>query len=327
MEQGAMRRSLPITLVILSFLSTARAKADDIAYAYCPLGEGYVFLYDTVTGFQVLANLNCGEKVDVVDTHDKERTKVRTATGKEGYVFKYTITPVLGVPPESAALADVGIKPSQPAPEAHPEAPPQVQPPPEPQPTPEQPLPVQPRAEATRRLPAVRHPRDFEAFGGYSYMRSNIALSSAPLSLNGGSVSMAVYFNDRLGIVGDFGLYRQDNVAGQGFNLIFSTYQFGPRLRFPQLTHLTPFAHFLWGVGHAGGTAYTRSLGFGVSPLGVNNAFVLTAGAGADWKVSPRIAIRLVQADYLHSEFLNGSGNRQENIKLSTGVVFSFARE
>jgi hypothetical protein len=59
----------------------------------------------------------------------------------------------------------------------------------------------------------------------------------------------------------------------------------------------------------------------------VNNAFVLTGGAGVDWKVSPRIAIRLLQADYLHSEFLNGGGNRQENIRLSTGVVFSFGRE
>ncbi len=114
MKQGAMRRSLPITLVILSFLSSAKAKADDIAYAYCPLGEGYVFLYDTVTGFQVLANLNCGEKVDVVDTHDKERTKVRTATGKEGYVFKYTITTTpFGTEPQAAAPPSVASTRSQ----------------------------------------------------------------------------------------------------------------------------------------------------------------------------------------------------------------------
>jgi outer membrane immunogenic protein len=327
MEQGAMRRSLLITLVILSFLRSARAKADDIVYAYCPLGEGYVFLYDTVTGFQVLANLKCGEKLAVVDTHDKERTKVRTAIGKEGYVFKYTITPVRGVPPESAALSDVSIEPSRPTLEAHPEAPPQVQPLSEPQPPPEQGPLVRPRAEATRRLPAVRRPLESEVFGGYSYMRSNIALSGAALSLNGGSVSMAVYFNDRFGIVGDFGLYRQDNVAGQGFNLLFSTYQFGPRLRFSNATRATPFVHFLWGAGHAGGTLYTRSLGYGVPPLGGNYTFVLSAGGGADWRVSSRISIRMIEAEYIHSEFLNFSGNRQENIRLSTGVVFNFGGE
>jgi outer membrane immunogenic protein len=322
MEQGAMRRSLPITLVILSFLCGARAKADDIAYAYCPLGEGYVFLYDTLTGFQVLANLKCGEKVAVVDTQDKERTKVRTATGKEGYVFKYTITPVFGMPPQPTETVDVSTARPQPPPEMQP----LVQPRPEPEPKPE-PRPVRLRPESTRAAPSVRHRAELELFGGYSYMQANIVFSGAPLSANGGSTSVAVYLSDWFGLVGDFGLYQQRNIAGQGFSLTFSSYQFGPRLRFPQLTHLTPFAHFLWGGGHAGGTAYTRSLGFGVPPLGVNNAFVLTAGAGADWKVSPRIAIRLVQADYLHSEFLNGSGNRQENIRLSTGVVFSFGRE
>lgn len=166
-----------------------------------------------------------------------------------------------------------------------------------------------------------------EIFGGYSYMRSNIVFSGAPLSANGGSASVAIYLRDWFGVVGDFGLYEQRNVAAQGFSLAFSTYQFGPRLRFPQLTHVTPFVHFLWGAGHADGTVYSRSLGFSVPPLGVNNSFVLTAGGGADWKVSPRIVIRLLQADYLHSEFLNGGGNRQENIRLSTGVVFSFGRE
>ena len=314
-------------MTILLLLCNSAGKADDFVYAYCPLGEGYVFLYDTVTGFQVLANLKCGEKVAVVDTHDKERTKVRTATGKEGYVFKYTITPVLGVPPESAALPDVSIKPSQPAPEAHPKAPPQMQPPPEPQLSPEQPLQVRPGAEARRTLPAVRHPRNFEVFGGYSYMRSNIALSGAAFSLNGGSASMAVYFNDRLGIVGDFGLYRQGNVAGQGFNLLFSTYQFGPRLRFSNATRATPFVHFLWGAGHGGGTLYTRSLGYGVAPLGANYSFVLSAGGGVDWRVSSRISIRMMEAEYIHSEFLNFSSNRQENIRLSTGVVFNFGGE
>jgi outer membrane immunogenic protein len=321
MEQGAMRRSLPITLVILSFLFSTRAKADDIAYAYCPLGEGYVFLYDTAEGFQVLANLKCGEKLTVVDTSDKGRTKVRTASGKEGYVFKYTITPVFGMPPQPTETADASTARPQPPPGMQP----QVQPRPEPEPKP-RPV-VRLRRESTRAVPVVRHRAELELFGGYSYMRANIVFTGAPLSANGGSTSVAVYLSDWFGLLGDFGLYQQRNVAGQGFSLAFSTYQFGPRLRFPQLKHVTPFAHFLWGGGHAGGTAYTRSLGFGVPPLGVSNGFVLTAGAGADWKVSPRIAIRLVQADYLHSEFLNGGGNRQENIRLSTGVVFSFAGE
>jgi hypothetical protein len=94
-------------------------------------------------------------------------------------------------------------------------------------------------------------------------------------------------------------------------------------------THLTPFGQFLLGAGHAGGTLYTRSLGPGLSPLGANNGLVLTAGGGADWKLSSRIGVRFLQVDYLHSQFLNGSGNgnRQDNLRLSTGVVFSFGND
>jgi hypothetical protein len=168
-----------------------------------------------------------------------------------------------------------------------------------------------------------------EIFGGYSYMRSNTALSGTPLNLNGVSSSVAIYVKNWLGLVGDLGFYHQGNVAASGYSLTVSSYQFGPRLRLKNPTHLTPFAQFLVGAGHAGGTLYTRSLGVGVPPLGANNAFLFTGGGGVDWKLSPGIGIRLAQVDYLHSQFLNGSGNgnRQDNLRLSAGIVFSFGND
>lgn len=86
-------------------------------------------------------------------------------------------------------------------------------------------------------------------------------------------------------------------------------------------TDLTPFGYFLVGVGHAGGTLYTSSLG--LSSLGSNNGFLFTGGGGVDWKLSPRIGIRVVETDYLYSQFLNGNGNWQGNLRLRTGVVFT----
>jgi hypothetical protein len=165
-----------------------------------------------------------------------------------------------------------------------------------------------------------------EIFGGYSYMRSTTAGSGAPINLNGASVSMAFYLRNWVGLVGDVGVYHQGDVAASGYSLTVSSYQFGPRLRLRNHTHLTPFGQFLLGAGHAGGTLYTRSLGSGMPPLGANNGFLFTGGCGLDWKLSPRIGIRLLQVDYLHSQFLNGSGNgnQQDNLRLSTGVVFTF---
>jgi hypothetical protein len=186
-------------------------------------------------------------------------------------------------------------------------------------------------ADDARAQIAVLRPARFqvEIFGSYSYMRANTVISGTPFNLNGGSFSGAFYVNNWLGLVGDLGLYHQGNIAATGFTLTLSSYQFGPRLRLRNHTRLTPFGQFLLGVGHAGGTLYTRTLGSSMPPLGTNNGFVLTAGGGADWRLSPRIGIRLVQAEYLHSQFRNGSGdgNRQENLRLSTGVVFSFGNE
>jgi len=125
-----MCRRVLITVGILCFLSAARAKADDAVYAYCPLGEGYVFLYDSLTGFQVLANLKCGEKVTVVDARDKDRMRVRTADGKEGYVLKSSIT----APPPGSQRQPAASAPnaSSQQPQAQPQAQPQPQRKPEP---------------------------------------------------------------------------------------------------------------------------------------------------------------------------------------------------
>jgi len=189
-----MSRKVLIMLGMLCLLSTAKAKADDVAYASCPSGEGYVFLYDTVTGFQVLANLKCGEQLTVVDTSDKDRARVRTASGKEGFVFKYTISTVpFGTQPQAAAEPpNVADQQPEPHPEPQPEPKPQGQP--EPRPLP------QPRAESRAALPVVRHRAELELFGGYSYMRANIVFSGAPLNANGASASVVMYLSNWFGI-------------------------------------------------------------------------------------------------------------------------------
>jgi hypothetical protein len=163
-----------------------------------------------------------------------------------------------------------------------------------------------------------------EIFGGYSYLGANTVTSGTRLNLNGAMGSAAYNLNSWLGLVGDLGYYHQGNVPGSGLSLTISTYQFGPRISMRRNDHLVPFMQVLVGVGRAGGSLYTTSLGSGVAPLGTNNSFLLTAGGGADWKVNRTIGIRLIQAEYLYSRFRNGNGNTQNNLRLSAGVVFSF---
>src|SRR4051812_41463437 len=164
-----------------------------------------------------------------------------------------------------------------------------------------------------------------DIFGGYGYMRGNAVFTGERINLHGANFSAAYYVNNWLGIVADAGVHHAGNIANQ-FSLNLWSYQFGPRVRLRNDTRFTPYGQFLLGGGHAGGTIYTTSLGFGLNPIGTNNSFLFTVGGGLDYRLSNRFGIRVVQAEYLHSEFSNGSvvGHRQNNLRLSTGIVFSF---
>jgi hypothetical protein len=174
-----MCRKVLIAVGILCFLSSTRAKADDFAYAYCPMGEGYVFLYDTPTGFQVLANLKCGQKVTVLGAGGSDRVQVRTADGKEGYLLKSSITAALpgtrqqptaapnASTPQPQAPAQAQPQPAQPKSKAQPQqqAQAQLQAPPEPQAPPvvqAQPKPKaqpEPQPQAQAQLQAQSQPQ------------------------------------------------------------------------------------------------------------------------------------------------------------------------
>lgn len=178
---------------------------------------------------------------------------------------------------------------------------------------------AQAQAATTLELPRV------EVFGGYSYLRTSTVFTGARVNLHGASFSAAYYLNEWFGMVGDGGIYHAGNVAGQ-FSLTVSSFQAGPQVRLPNRTRLTPYGNFLLGGGHAEGTLYTSSFGTGLAPIGTNNTFLYTVGGGVDYRLSNKIGIRIIQAEYLHSEFLNGSviGHVQNNLRLSAGVVFHF---
>ena len=179
-------------------------------------------------------------------------------------------------------------------------------------------------AAQTQAITPAQSPR-VEVFGGYSYMRANAVFTGSRINLNGATFATAFYVNHWLAVVADVGIYHAGNIANQ-FSLTLTSYQAGPRVRLRTDTRFTPYGQFLVGGGHAGGTIYTKSLGFGIAPIGANNSFLFTLGGGADLKLSRRISLRLVQAEYLHSEFLNGStiGHQQNNMRLSAGAVFNF---
>jgi hypothetical protein len=139
-----------------------------------------------------------------------------------------------------------------------------------------------------------------ELFGGAQYEH----LESSYNAL-GWNASLTGNFKHVLGITGDVsGVYNSHRINSSVY-----TYTVGPVLT-ARLPVVQPFVHALFG-------AATTSSG------GVNTtAFAMLAGGGLDLGLRKGIGIRLIQADWLMTQFGNSTQNSQG--RLSAGLVIKF---
>jgi len=156
-----------------------------------------------------------------------------------------------------------------------------------------------------------------EVFGGYQYFHANSGFDVPGIdsfSMNGWNAAVSGFLNKHLGATADFaGVYGTPSVSGIGVDTKLYTFLFGPVVRVPNSTRITPFAHALFGGGHASASV----MGFG----GSETDFTWAAGGGLDFGLSHRFAIRPVQADFLQTRV---GGESQNNFRYSAGVVFKF---
>ena len=144
----------------------------------------------------------------------------------------------------------------------------------------------------------------FEAFGGYSYLRSNPGNGISSANASGWGTALNWNWNPWLGLKADVGGDYCCN--GQREH----NFLFGPQVTF-RGNHANFFIHGLGGVSHGNDTGFSDTVA----------AFAF--GGGMDWKFhhDSGLALRVVQADYLGTNY----GNQvQHNFRYSTGLVFSF---
>ena len=148
-----------------------------------------------------------------------------------------------------------------------------------------------------------------EVFGGYQYTRVTVA--DTGINFNGWNASLTGNVNKWFGIAADFsGAYKTES----GVSVKVHTYTFGPVISLNHEGTINPFVHALFGGAHA-------SAAFEGSGAGTNG-FAMAMGGGIDGKVSPHLAIRAVQVDWVYYRF-EGVGE-SKNVRISTGVVFRF---
>jgi len=165
----------------------------------------------------------------------------------------------------------------------------------------------------------------FEVAGLFSYIDFNPG-SERNFNNFGGTGSFAYNANKWLGLVAEFGGYRFSRDVyvlpnGATQQVLTSldgnqqTYLFGPRLNFRHFDHFVPFLEVLFGGGH--GSAE-------VPGDASQSAFTMAAGGGVDVILTKMLAWRLVEADYLMTNYSGpylAASSRQNNFRIGSGLV------
>jgi len=163
-------------------------------------------------------------------------------------------------------------------------------------------LPVSAWAQTTPQL---------ELFGGYSNMVANT--NNINFDMNGVNVSAQENLNSWFGGVLDFSTHFGTE---NGLKTNTQTVTYGPVFTYRKNKNIAPFGHVMIGA-ERGGTNYLN-----ISQPETRLAVI--AGGGLDVNVTPRIAIRFIQVDYLMSKFSNA---RQDNFRVSGGIVFYLGKK
>lgn len=151
----------------------------------------------------------------------------------------------------------------------------------------------------------------------YSAARSN-QNTDGSFWLQGGSTQADARVWRNVSAVADVTGSHVGNINSSRVALNLLTAAFGPRVAFS-----SPSARFaVYGQGLLG---YAKGFN-GVFPAASGaadsaNGLALLAGGGANLNVSPRLAVRLVEVDWLRTQLPNGTTDVENNLRLGFGVV------
>lgn len=163
--------------------------------------------------------------------------------------------------------------------------------------------------------------------------------------LHGATAAVTGYFNDYVGITGDFSFHRKEDkeIFGPGDEDRLDTrviyFMAGPKVKYRNASRLEPFAHALFGGAHTR-FKVTQQFAPGVTDSFSTGAtdFAMAVGGGIDVRLGDNFSLRLIQVDYAPVFLkdrsvvnLGGVGainpfilesQRQDNVRISVGITF-----
>ena len=148
----------------------------------------------------------------------------------------------------------------------------------------------------------------------YAYFHANAPPAECGcFSLNGGGGSLAVNMPHGFSLITDVTTAFANKVDGTTQNIKILDFLAGPRYSYRSKKRWTPFGQVLLG----GSEEFSNDAYLG----GQKTAFAFSGGGGLTRVLSSHFAWD-VQADYVYSQIPNAKNDVQNDLRISTGIVF-----
>lgn len=134
-------------------------------------------------------------------------------------------------------------------------------------------------------------------------------------SLNGGSVAFAYNWRPAWAAVADLTIAHSNNVNNTGQDITLIHYLFGARYTYRNRSRYVPYAQGLFG-----GAKENVNFQFDIN----RNAFGLLGGGGVTTRLRDHMGWTIGDVSWVYTQVPNGSNNRQNDLRISTGLIYRF---
>lgn len=142
--------------------------------------------------------------------------------------------------------------------------------------------------------------------------------------LNGGSSEGMFHVWNNVAAVAEVSGNRTAQIPNSQQGLSLITYMAGPRYSFRTTRLLTTYGQFLIGGVHGFDSYFPRNDN---QPTGAADSLAFAPGGGVEVGVKDWLSVRIVEAEYLVTHLPNNVNDHQNNLRISSGIVFRFSTE
>jgi outer membrane immunogenic protein len=150
----------------------------------------------------------------------------------------------------------------------------------------------------------------------YNYFHANAPPGQCGcFSLNGGSGTVVYNITSKWAGVADLMVGHATNVDNSLQNITIFNYLFGPRYTRRNSSRFIPYGQIL-----VGGAKEDVNFEFTIN----RNSFGFLGGGGVTTKLKHRFGLTIGEVDWIYTRIPNAVNNRQNNLRIVTGITYHF---